>query len=105
MKHNKLVRDRIPEIIAEHGERPVTRTLDAENFRRELKKKLQEEVAEFCASESPEELADILEVVYALASASGISQGQLDELRERKLHERGGFWQRVFLVETCSSSE
>ena len=102
MKHNKLVRDRIPEIITEHGEKPVTRTLDTEAYRRELRSKLHEEVAEFDASGKVEELADVLEVVYALAAVEGFSPSQLEEMRERKRRARGGFEQRIFLVETSS---
>jgi predicted house-cleaning noncanonical NTP pyrophosphatase (MazG superfamily) len=100
MKYNKLVRDNIPAIISERGEKPVTRTLDADEYRRELRQKLQEEVAEFGATGRTEELADVLEVVYALAAVEGVSQAQLEEMRQHKLRERGGFSQRILLVET-----
>jgi predicted house-cleaning noncanonical NTP pyrophosphatase (MazG superfamily) len=103
MKHNKLVRDKIPDIITRHGDEPVTQILETEAYKLELRSKLQEEVAEFCKSGKVEELADILEVVYALAAAEGVSQFQLDEIRKRKRNERGGFDQRIFLVETCSA--
>jgi len=99
MKYNKLVRDNIPAIISERGEKPVTRTLNAEEYRRELCQKLQEEVAEFGATGRTEELVDVLEVVYALAAVEGVSQAQLEEIRQRKLQERGGFSQRILLVE------
>jgi predicted house-cleaning noncanonical NTP pyrophosphatase (MazG superfamily) len=68
-----------------------------------LRSKLQEEVAEFCESGKVEELADILEVVYALAAAEQVSQFQLEEIRKRKRKERGGFEQRIFLTEICST--
>jgi len=100
MKYNKLVRDNIPAIIRERGEKPVTRTLDTDEYRQKLRQKLQEEVAEFGATGRTEELADVLEVVYALAAVEGISQAQLEEMRQRKLQERGGFSQRILLVET-----
>jgi len=100
MKHNKLVRDKIPDIITERGDEPVTQVLDAGAYRRELWRKLQEEVGEFGESGKVEELADILEVVYALAAAKGVSKSQLEEMRERKRRERGGFERRIFLVET-----
>jgi predicted house-cleaning noncanonical NTP pyrophosphatase (MazG superfamily) len=102
MKHNKLVRDKIPEIITKRGDKPVTQILGTDAYRRELRRKLQEEVAEFCESGKVEELADILEVVYALAVAEGASQFELEEMRKRKRRERGGFDQRIFLVETRS---
>ena len=102
MKHNKLVRDGIPEMIKRGGEKPVIRTLDAGTYRRELKQKLHEEIREFVESGRVEELVDILEVVYALARFEGVRPFQLEEMRERKRQERGGFDRRVFLVETCS---
>lgn len=99
MKHNKLVRDRIPEIITRRGDKPVTQILDADAYGQELRRKLQEEVAEFGESGKVEELVDILEVVYALAVDEGASQSQLEEMRKQKRRERGGFDQRIFLVE------
>ena len=68
MKYTKLVRDKIPEIITRSGVRPVTQVLDANVYQQELRRKLQEEVAEFIESENVGELADILEVVYTLAA-------------------------------------
>jgi predicted house-cleaning noncanonical NTP pyrophosphatase (MazG superfamily) len=103
MKHNKLVRDKIPDIITGHGDEPVTQILEAEAYKLELRSKLQEEVAEFCESGKVEELADILEVVYALAAAEGVSQFQLEEMRKQKRKERGGFDQRIFLTKICSA--
>jgi len=105
MKHNKLVRDKIPEIIAEHGERPVTRILDDVEYKQELKKKLHEEVEEFDRSESIEELVDVLEVVYALAATQKISPEQLEAMRQEKRKERGGFDRRIFLIETLPPNE
>ena len=100
MRFEKLVRDFIPGLILRHGDRPVTRILDEEEFGLELTRKLREEVDEFCESGTVEELADILEVVYALAGESGIDRDTLEEIRGRKRRERGGFEKRIFLVET-----
>jgi len=100
MKHNKLVRDKIPGLIISRGDKPITQILGADAYRQELRRKLHEEDGEFFASGKLEELADILEVVYALAVAEGVSQFQLEEIRKRKRRERGGFDQRIFLVET-----
>ena len=99
MKYNKLVRDKIPEIISRQGDRPVTHVLETKLYRQELKRKLQEEVAEFSGSDRVEELVDVLEVVYALAKDKGVSQYQLEEMRQQKQKNRGGFDQRVFLEE------
>ena len=105
MRHNKLVRDRIPEIISEHGERPATRILDNVEYKQELKRKLHEEIEEFGQSDSIEELADILEVIYALAAIQKISVEQLEAIRQGKRKERGGFDRRIFLIETLSPNE
>jgi predicted house-cleaning noncanonical NTP pyrophosphatase (MazG superfamily) len=100
MRHEKLVRDHIPALITQRGEQPVTRILACDEYRHELRRKLHEEVAEFCATGHVEELADVLEVVYALAALEGVSASQLEEIRQRKHTERGGFRQRIFLIET-----
>lgn len=98
MEYNKLVRDNIPAIIEAQGETPVTRILDGEEYLLQLEKKLDEEVAEFHGSGDPEELADILEVVYALGEAKGLSKEELLSLYQAKHDARGGFAQRIFLI-------
>ena len=96
--YNKLVRDRIPEIMEANGELPITRTLDSVAYLKCLEEKLDEEVQEFHESKEPEELADILEVIYALAEAHGYSKQELLEIYDRKHAARGGFSGRVFLI-------
>ncbi|MEV6757052.1 nucleoside triphosphate pyrophosphohydrolase [Streptomyces sp. NPDC051214] len=99
-EHSKLVRDRIPQIIREAGAEPVIHTADAEEYRARLREKLGEEVAEFLGADdaqAPEELADVLEVVYALAADLGVTQEQLEKIREAKAKERGGFAERVVM--------
>jgi predicted house-cleaning noncanonical NTP pyrophosphatase (MazG superfamily) len=92
----KLVRDKIPQIIRAKGLEPVTRVADAEEYRIGLRAKLREEVEEFLASDDdPEELADILEVLYALAEHGGTDRRQLEKLRAAKVLERGGFVDRI----------
>lgn len=103
--YNKLVRDRIPEIITAAGDRPITRILDEAEYIDELRRKLVEEVEEFNISDDAEELVDILEVVYAIASRMGIDPILLDKLRNAKKEKRGGFEAKVFLIHTESSEE
>ena len=100
--YHKLVRDKIPEIIKNQGGTPVTQILDNIAFEQELYKKLQEEVDEFVESGNIEELADILEVVHALAEEQGVSPSQLKEIQMNKRAERGGFEKKIFLLETTS---
>lgn len=92
----KLVRDKIPEIIEANGQTPITRILDWDEYLACLEAKLDEEVREFHESKEPEELADILEVVYALAAAHGCSREQLLGLYETKNAARGGFDKRIY---------
>ena len=100
MKFNKLVRDRIPEIIEKNGKKAVTRILNDEEYKIYLEKKLDEEVAEFHESKSIEELADILEVIYALSETCGTVTDFLAKWDE-KTKERGGFTKKILLEEIC----
>ncbi|SER27901.1 nucleoside triphosphate pyrophosphohydrolase [Natrinema salaciae] len=97
-EYDKLVRDRIPEIIERNGEVPVVRTAsDDGEYEASLVEKLREEVEEYAESREREELADILEVVRAIREVEGLSDRELRELRNRKAEERGGFRERVIL--------
>lgn len=101
--YNKLVRDRIPEIIAETGKNYSTRILNQEEFILELKKKSIEELDEYLNTNNDEkaieELADLLEVLHALAETHGVSIEKVEELRRQKAGQRGGFKEKVFLIE------
>ena len=105
MRHNKLVRDRIPELIEQAGKRAVIRVLNEAEYSQALLCKLKEETDEYEWSGEIEELADILEVVYAVAAARGMSRQELERLRQRKRVERGGFEHRLWLVETRGGDE
>ena len=96
--YNKLVRDRIPEIIEARGERPNVRILEQKEYLHHLEAKLDEEVGEYHRDKNAEELADILEVVYALARTQNLRPSDLERLRQRKRHQWGGFEGRIFLV-------
>jgi predicted house-cleaning noncanonical NTP pyrophosphatase (MazG superfamily)/NTP pyrophosphatase (non-canonical NTP hydrolase) len=92
----KLVRDRIPEIIRADGLEPVIRTAGPAEYASRLRDKLGEEVGEFLDSaDDPGELADILEVVYALAAVGGTAPAALDALRAAKAASNGAFSQRL----------
>ncbi len=97
---NKLVRDRIPEIIRTKGETPLVRILGDEEYENELSKKLQEEVNEYLADGNIEELADIEEVLRALVALKGVPYEDFDKMREKKCEQRGAFKDRVFLEST-----
>lgn len=95
--HNKLVRDKIPQIIEKSGKKANTEILESEEYITELDKKLNEECMEYQASKDIEELADIMEVIYAIVAARGYTINELENARRVKADERGGFANRIFL--------
>ena len=99
IRYDKLVRDRIPEIIAASGKSAVWDVLGETECRTKLLEKLTEETAEYTASQEAEELADLLEVIYALAELDGITPSQLEAIRQEKAASRGGFSKRIRLLE------
>lgn len=105
---NKLVRDYIPEIIKDNGKDCRTRILDEKEYIRELRQKIHEELAEYmeCQTdqESIEELADMLEIIRALAKVHGASSEKMNEVSRRKAETRGGFQKRIFLIDVEDES-
>ena len=101
-EHNKLIRDRIPEIIAANGKTAQIRVLSDEEYSAALERKLTEEVAEYLESKAPVELADVLEVVQARAENAGFSFEELLEMKAKKQRANGAFREKLFLesVET-----
>ncbi|HEX7632925.1 MAG TPA: nucleoside triphosphate pyrophosphohydrolase [Candidatus Saccharimonadales bacterium] len=95
--YNKLVRDKIPEIIAAQGKALKTRVLTDEEHLEALVKKLEEEYQEFKADLNVEELADLQEVLFGLADALNISREELEKVRAEKAAKRGAFTQKIFL--------
>ena len=99
-KYNKLVRDRIPDIIRSSGVECKIEILTDEDYLRMIDAKLDEELAEYHKDQNIEELADLLEVIRAAAVARGYSIDELESVRAKKAEERGGFEQKILLVET-----
>lgn len=95
--YNKLVRDKIPQIIQNDGKKYWSRILSDEEHLEELLKKLGEELEELKEARSIEELADVKEIVHALADALGVSQEELEKVRIDKAKKRGGFRDKIFL--------
>ena len=98
--YNKLVRDQIPDIIEAAGSRPATRILDHASYQVALRIKLLEEAreAEAAADEQlASELADVLEVLRALAKANDMTWEDIELEARRKRAERGGFDRRILL--------
>jgi len=101
----KLVRDRIPEIIRSSGREPKVSVLGVAAYRAALGAKLAEETGEFLRSGDLLELANILEVVHALAELDGQTLEDLETLRLKKRAERGGFERRLFLESVADRRE
>lgn len=105
IRYHKLVRDRIPGIITSRGAACEARTLNDADFRTALRAKLTEEVDEYLESGALEELADIEEVVRALAGLDGHDEAELEAVRCAKKDERGAFADRIFLVSVSQPTE
>ncbi|MFI8577545.1 phosphoribosyl-ATP pyrophosphohydrolase [Rossellomorea aquimaris] len=101
--YNKLVRDKIPQIIESNGKEFSTTVLNDEDYIKYLKEKAYEELDEYCAAETDveavEELADLLEVIGALAKQHGSTFEDVEAVRKDKAEKRGGFQDKVFLIE------
>lgn len=100
-EYNKLVRDRIPEIIRQNGSECEVVTLSSEEYRQALRSKLIEEATEAARSSDGElgkELADLYEVIDALMLSYGIDRDMVRYDREQKLADRGGFEGRIKLL-------
>ena len=95
--YNKLVRDRIPEIIEASGKSCKTEILSDEEYLRMLDAKLDEELAEYHKDQNIEELADLLEVIHAVTIARGYTLEELEAVRTDKAEKRGGFSRKILL--------
>lgn len=96
---NKLVRDKIPDIISSSNRRCTVKTLADDEYQLMLDAKLNEELSEYLQSKSLEELADLFEVIHAIVIAKGYSWKEFMDIRQKKLEERGGFEKRLLLID------
>lgn len=103
--YNKLVRDKIPDIILKDNELPVTRILDDEEFIKELNKKLQEEVNEYLDGENVEEMVDILEVIRAILEYKMVSYEEIEDKRKKKAQKRGAFKDKIYLEKVIQNGD
>jgi len=98
----KLVRDKIPEIIARQGKKAVFSTAGEEEYKQRLYEKLVEEFDEFKQEESIEEMADVFEVLHHILALHGYDLQAVEEARKKKAEERGGFQKRIVLERSSS---
>ncbi|MFB6071480.1 MAG: hypothetical protein ABEJ88_00770 [Halobacterium sp.] len=95
--YDRLVRDRVPDVIRGNGETPVTHAVAGDEYRDRLAAKLVEEAREYEADRDPGELGDVLDVVDAICEARSVDRERLDDQRAEKTAERGGFADGVVL--------
>lgn len=98
--YNKLVRDRIIEIIESKGQQVKFHIADEQEYLQKLLEKLSEEVTEFQEAKSKEEMADIFEVITALLEHYHWSLEEVIEIQKKKKEERGGFSKKIILEES-----
>ena len=103
--YNKLVRDRIPDIIKANGVECRIECLSDEEYLKMIDAKLDEELAEYHKDQNIEELADLLEVIYTAAKARGYTLEELEAVRVTKAEKRGGFEKKILLIETIENNK
>jgi len=94
---NKLVRDKIPEIIKNNGRMCTTYTIEGEEHKKRLLEKLEEEIAEFTLNPCLEEIADILEVLHSICYTYNLPFNEVEEVRKQKLQTNGSFEKGIVL--------
>jgi len=99
--YNKLIRDKIPEIIKKNGANPKIFVLDEEQFKNALKEKLVEESKELLEAKTDDkilnELSDVLQLVESIALNNDTTLAKVEKQKEKKKVERGGFDKKLFL--------
>ena len=103
--YNKVVRDKIPDIIKKDSRKPITKILNDGEYKKELDKKLQEEVKEYLEDDNIEELADIVEVIYGILASKYISLEEFESVRKKKAEKRGAFKDKIFLEKVLERGE
>ena len=104
--YNKLVRDKIPEIIAsDNGKTCVTRIMEDDEYLETLNTKMQEELKEYLESGDVEELADLEEVLRAILDVKGVSYEEFEKIRNSKVEKRGAFKKKIFLESVSEKND
>lgn len=100
--YNKLVRDKIPEIIKKDNAEPKTRVLEQEEYLKALLKKLEEEAKEVAEAGTDKqalmkEIGDVYEIIDAIIDNCGLDKAAIKKLQDERRTERGGFNKKIFL--------
>lgn len=105
MQYNRLVRDRVPELIVESGRKQISRKLKDEEYEQALMDKIVEEIEEYRISKNEEEIADIYEVLDCLVKLKEYEPMHIDYLRLIKREARGSFHDRILLEKIVEDEE
>ncbi len=104
IRYNKLIRDRILEIIKADGGKSFSRVLNKKEYLKEIKKKITEEAKELVKAKSKKEtvneIVDIQELIDRIISELGLTKSQIKKQQKIKNKKRGGFKKRLFLIKT-----
>lgn len=104
--YNKLVRDKIPSIITEDKNKTCfIKILSDDEYLKYLNEKMKEELKEYLESGEIEELADLEEVLRAILDAKGVSNEEFEDIRSKKVNERGAFKKKIFLVSVSENDD
>ena len=104
--YNKLVRDKIPEIIArDNGKTCVTRIMEDDEYLKSLNTKMQEELKEYLESGDVEELADLEEILRAILDIKKVSYNEFEKIRMAKVNRRGAFKKKIFLESVSEKND
>lgn len=103
--YNRLVRDKIPELMLKEHELPTTRILSDEEYIEELNKKLEEEVKVYLENENIEEMVDILEVIRAILEFKGSTYEEVEEKRIKKAKKKGIFKEKIYLEKVMQNGD
>lgn len=104
--YNKLVRDKIPDIIAgDNGKTCVTRIMEDDEYLKALNTKMQEELKEYLESGEVEELADLEEVLRAILDVKKVSYEEFEKIRKTKVNKRGAFKKKIFLESVSEKND
>lgn len=95
--YNKLIRDKNVEIMEKKGCKVTYEVLNDKRYREELDKKLKEEVNEYLEAYDIEEMADVMEVIYAMLDYTGVTMEEVEKVRLEKKNRKGGFKNKIYL--------
>ena len=105
IEYDKIVRDKIPEVIEASGKKYDIEILSDEQYLEYLNKKIKEEVNEYLESGEIEELADLEEVLRAILAAKNVSYDEFEKIRISKVNKRGAFEKKLLLKRTYTDGE